>query len=186
MKKATVTILAIALVAMGAIFVIGQTSDSPKDGQKTYRKNGKRGHFGKRGGKRGMRGHRGMGRIFRQLDLTDDQKAQMKAIRQASREDSKPLREQMKTNRQQLQQLTENGQFDEAAVSAIASQQGQIHAQIIVAKQKVKSQMFNVLTAEQKTKLATLKAEHKQKMQERKAKWAERKAARQAEKQDQE
>ena len=62
----------------------------------------------------------------------------------------------MRQNRQQLQQLTETGRFDEAAVTAIAAQQGQIHAQLIVEKQKAKTQIFNVLTAEQKTKLNEL------------------------------
>lgn len=177
MKKITVTLLAIALVAVGAIFVIGQTTDKPTDGNKRFEKQGRHGKFGRRG-KRGMRGH-GMGRMFKHMDLTDDQKAQMKAIGQANRESTKTLREQIKANRQQLQQMTENGQFDEAAVSAVAQQQGQLHAQMIVAKEKVKAQMFNVLTNEQKTKLAQMKAEHKQKMQERKAKWAEKKADKQ-------
>lgn len=184
MKKFTVTFLTIALVAMGAIFVIGQSDDKPTVGKKSYSNNGKRGHFGKRGGKRGMRKGFG-GRMFRHLDLTDDQKAQMKAIKQANRENSKSLRQQMRANRQQIQQLSENGAFDEAAVTALAAQQGQLHAQMIVVKQKVKSQMYNVLTAEQKNKLAEVKAQFKQKRQERKAKWAERKAARKAAKQDQ-
>ena len=118
-----------------------------------------------------MRGN-GMGRMFKQIDLTDEQKAQMKSIMQASREENKSIRQQMHQNREALQQLTENGNFDEAAVLAIAQKQGQIHAQMIVAKQKVKAQMFNVLTADQKTKVAELKAQHQQKMQERKAKWA--------------
>lgn len=174
MKKITVTILAIALVAMGAIFVFGQsTTEKNMEGNKGFGKQGRHGKFGKRGGKRGH----GMGRMFRQLNLTDAQKTQMKEIKMASREDTKSLRQQMRTNRQQLQQSTENGNFDEAAVSAIAQQQGQIHAQMIVAKQKVKTQMYNVLTAEQKAKFATLKAEFKQKREERKAKWAEMKAA---------
>jgi protein CpxP len=179
MKKFTITILAIALVALGTIIAIGQSSDKATEGKK-YSKHGKHGNFGKRGnrGGKGMRGNH-MGRMFRELNLTDEQKAQMKAIRQENRQGTKELRQQMRTNRQQLQQLTENGNFDEAAVTAIASQQGQIHAQMIVAQQKVKAQMYNVLTAEQKTKLSELKAARKLKMQERKAKWAERKAARQ-------
>lgn len=171
MKKITVTILSIALVAMGAIFVFGQTAEKPTEG-KSFGKHHKFGKFGKRG----KRGKRMMGRLFRQLDLTDEQKAQMKEIKQASREKVQPLRQQMRENRQQLRQATENGNFDEATVTAIAAQQGQIHAQLIVEKQKVKTQMYNVLTTEQKNKLAELKAQFKQKMEERKAFWAEKKA----------
>ncbi len=182
MKKFTVTLLAIAVVALGTMFAFGQTTDTTTPNTDTVSKSAKHGKFGKRGkkGKRGMRGKGHGGMSFKQLDLTDDQKAQMKAIREQSRESTKSLHEQMKANHEQLAQLTENGQFDKASIAAIASQQGQIHAQMIVAKQKVKSQMYNVLTSEQKSKLATLKAERKQKMQERKANRAEKKAAKQA------
>lgn len=184
MKKFTVTLLAIAMVALGTMFAFGQTTATNTDATKTGKsfKEGKRGDRGKRGmkGKRGMRGKGHGGMMFKQLDLTDDQKAQMKAIREQSRESTKSLHEQMKANRLQLAQLTANGTFDEASVAAIAQQQGQIHAQIIVAKEKVKAQTFNILTAEQKAKVATLKAERQQKMQERKAKFAEKKAAKQA------
>ena len=178
MKKITVTLLSIALIAMGAIFVFGQTNGGSSDkaftGKRGFGKHGKR-H--RRGGGKGF----GMGgRMFKNLDLTDAQKEQMKTIRQTSRESSKALRQQMKANRQQLQQLTENGQFDEGSVAAVAQQLGQLHAQMIVEQQKVKAQMYNVLTADQKSKLAQMKAEFQQKMQERKAKWAEKKAQKQA------
>lgn len=161
--------MSIALVAVGAIFVFGQTTDTKMEGKK-FGKDGN--HF--RGDKRG---DKGMGMIFGSLDLTDAQKEQMKAIGQASRESTKSLRDQMKANREQLQQATANGAFNEAQVQAIAQQQGVLHAQMIVAKEKVKSQMFAILTPEQKTKAAELKEQFKQKMQERQAKRAERQAA---------
>lgn len=165
--------MSIALVAVGAIFVFGQTTDTNTEG-KNFGKDGK--HF--RGGKRGHRGgHKGMGMMFRGLDLTDAQKEQMKAIGQANRESTKSLRDQMKANGEQLAQATANGTFNEAQVQAIAQQQGVLHAQMIVAREKVKSQMFAILTPEQKAKAAEMKEQFKQKMQERQAKRAERKAA---------
>ena len=164
MKKLIVAILSIVLVAMGAMFIFAQDGTGKADG--------KRG-FGKRGHHRG--GHGGM--MFRGLDLTDEQKAQMKAIRQASKETSKPIREQMKANRQKLQTLSESGTFDEAQVQAIAAQQGSLSAQMIVEKEKVKAQMFNILTPEQKTKAAEMKAQFQQKRQERMQKRQERRNA---------
>ena len=163
MKKLIVAILSIVLVAMGAMFIFAQDGTGKADG--------KRG-FGKRGQHRG-----GHGMMFRGLDLTDEQKAQMKAIRQASKETSKPIREQMKANRQKLQTLSESGTFDEAQVQAIAAQQGSLSAQMIVAKEKVKAQMFNILTPEQKTKAAEMKAQFQQKRQERMQKRQERRNA---------
>ncbi|MEZ5428018.1 MAG: Spy/CpxP family protein refolding chaperone [Pyrinomonadaceae bacterium] len=178
MKKLTIAIIAIALVAVGAIFVFGQTADTATEGKK-FGGDGHHRKFGK-GGKRGMRGHRGMGMMFRGLDLTDAQKEQMKSIAQSSRESTKSLHEQMRTNRQQLEQLSENGNFNESQVQALAQQQGALQAQLIVERERVKSQMYAVLTAEQKAKAAELKAQFKQKMQERMQKRAERKAAKDA------
>lgn len=167
MKKLTAAILSIVLVAMGAMFVFAQDGAGQKDG--------KRG-FGKRGGH-----HRGgHGMMFRGLDLTDEQKAQMKTIRQASKESTKSIREQMKANRQKLQTLSESGTFDEAQVKAIAAEQGNLSAQMIVEKEKVKTQMLAILTPEQKAKAAEMKAQFKQKREERKQKRAERRAAKAA------
>jgi len=183
MKKVTLTILTIALVALGAIFVIGQSTDTD-GGEAKMDKQGRHGKFGKRGkrgmrGKRGKRGHRGMGRMFRNLDLTDAQKTQVQTIMKNNRESSKTMRQQMRANKQALRKATENGAFNQSEVQAIANKQGNLHAQMIVQKQKVKAEIFNVLTAEQKAKLAEQKAERAKKMQERKAKWAEKRKAKQ-------
>ena len=171
MKKLTVAILSLVLVAMGAMLVFAQDGAGNKDG--------KRG-FGKRGGHH--RGGGGHGMMLRGLDLTDEQKAQIKTIMQASKETSKPIREQMKSNRQKLQQLSDSGNFDQAQVQATAAQQGTLTAQMIVEKEKVKSQISAILTTEQKAKAADIKAQLKQKREERKQKWAEKRAAKMQEK----
>jgi protein CpxP len=171
MKKLSVLLMSIVLVAVGAVFAFGQTTDSTTEGKSFGKKgnNWKQGKRGKRGGQRGM----GMG--FRGLDLTDAQKEQMKAISQASREGTKSLRDQMKANRQQMAQATANG-FNEAQVQAIAQQQSALHAQMIVERERVRSQMFAILTPEQQAKAAEMKEQRKQKMQERMQKRAERQA----------
>jgi protein CpxP len=163
MKKLIVAILSIVLVAMGAMFIFAQDGTGKTDG--------KRG-FGKRGHQRG-----GMGKMFRALDLTDEQKTQMKQIRENNRNTVKPIREQMKANRQKLQELSANGNFDAAQVQAIAAQQGTLTAQMIVAREQVKSQMFNILTPEQKAKAAEMKAQFEQKRKERMQKRSERRNA---------
>jgi len=171
MKKLTVAILSLVLVATGAMFVFAQDGAGNKDG--------KRG-FGKRGGHHRGGGGGGRGMMLRGIDLTDDQKAQVKTIMQSSRESSKPLREQMKANRQKLQTLSDSGNFDQAQVQALADEQGRLTAQMIVEKEKVKSQISAILTTEQKAKAAEMKAQFKQKREERKQKWAEKRAAKSA------
>ncbi len=151
MKKLTAAILSIVLVAMGAMFIFAQTADKPE---------GNRG-FGKKGHKRG-----GHAKMLRGLDLTDEQKTQVKSIMEKSRETVKPLREQMKANRQKLQELSTNDNFDQTQVQSIATQQGSLTAQMIVEKERFKSHIFKILTPEQKAKAAEMKAQRKQKMQE--------------------
>ncbi|MEZ5305858.1 MAG: Spy/CpxP family protein refolding chaperone [Pyrinomonadaceae bacterium] len=172
MKKAIVTFLAVALVALGTIFAVAQTKDGDGPGKRMHRGDGE---FGGMRGKRGMRGGHGEGMMFRGIDLTDEQKAQLKSIHEASREKMKPVMEQLRQNRKQLQDLTAGGTFDEAQVQALATQQGNLTAQMIVEKERTKAAAFAILTAEQKAQLAERKQQFEQKRAERKAKWAERK-----------
>ena len=158
MKKFIVAIIAIAIVSVGAMLAIAQTTDGGTDKK-----------MGKRGGHKMGKMHRGGGMMFRGLDLTENQKAQMKSIREASKATTAPLREAMKANRQKLTEATANGAFDEAQVTAIANEGAAIKAQMTVQREKVKSQMFAGLTAEQKVKAAEMKATMKQKREAKKA-----------------
>jgi Spy/CpxP family protein refolding chaperone len=63
-----------------------------------------------------------------------------------------------------MKAATANGAFDEAAVSQIAAEQGQLSAQLIVEKERVKSQIFAILTNEQKAKAVELEKEFDGKM----------------------
>lgn len=175
MKKVIVGILAIVLVAIGAVFVFAQTDGRSMEGKKEFGKRGNHGKFG-RGGQRG--GMMGMG--FLGIDLTDAQKEQLKTIRKASHEASNPLMEQMRANQMELRKLGESGAFDQTAVQSLAEKQGDLHAKMIVAKQRTQSESYAVLTAEQKTKLAEMRANFAKKMEERKAKWAEKRDGKKA------
>jgi protein CpxP len=147
MKKITIAIIAIAVLALGAIFVAAQKSG------------GGEGH-GKRGFGHG-RGHGGGGMMLRGLDLTDDQKNQVKQIMEASKSKVQPLRESMKANRDKLHQATADGKFDEAQVQALATEQANISAQLLVERTRTKSQIFQILTPEQRTKAAQMKESFK-------------------------
>jgi len=158
MKKIIIAILALAVLATGVMFAIGQRSG---DSDKRF------------GGKRGGH-HRGARIALRGVGLTDEQKAKMKEIRQASRETIKPLREALKANREKMRTLSENGSFDEVAVTALANEQAAISAKLIVERQRVISQTFALLTDEQKAKLAEAKAKRTERRQARKAAKAEK------------
>lgn len=144
MKKTAVAILSFLLIVSGVAFVFAQKNE----GGKGF---GKRGHHGG-----------GYGFFLHGLDLTDEQKAQVKQIMEASREKNKGVFEQLKANHQKLDEITANGAFDEAQVTAIANSQAALQAQMIVERERVKSQIFAILTDEQKAKAAQIKEQMKE------------------------
>ncbi len=150
MRKFIVAFLAVAVVAVGAVFVFAQKGE------------GDRGKFG-----RGF-GHRaGFARFAEKLNLTDVQKEQMKQIAEASRAKNQPLRENMKSIRQQLKAATADGQFNEAQVQALAAQQANLSAQMIVERERTKAQMYQVLTPEQQAQAKQLRDQMKERFKDK-------------------
>jgi protein CpxP len=86
------------------------------------------------------------------LDLTDAQQAQVKQIIQNEKPNILPLVQQLHQSQQQLRQLEQSGTFDEAKVRGVASQQAQTMTELTVQKAKIHSEIFNILTPDQKTK----------------------------------
>jgi protein CpxP len=100
------------------------------------------------------------------LDLTADQQAQAKQIVESGKTTMQPLMEQMKSGHLQMRQLEESSTFDEAKVRVLASQQAQTMTEMIVQKAKIKSQLFAILTADQKAKLQKFEEKRHQHMME--------------------
>jgi periplasmic protein CpxP/Spy len=86
------------------------------------------------------------------LGLSDEQEAQIKAILEAEKPKVQPLVAQLAANRKALNEATDNGTFNEAQVKAIADKQGETLAALIVEKERVKTQVYAVLTPEQRAK----------------------------------
>ncbi len=98
------------------------------------------------------------------LDLTTTQQDQVKAIWQKEKPSIKPLMQQMHQNYAAMNELAESGTFDEAKATALATQNAQTMIQLQVAHARVKSEMVQVLTPEQKAKLQTIEAKHQARM----------------------
>jgi protein CpxP len=105
-----------------------------------------------------------MGRIARELNLTDAQKAQIKEIWQAEKPTVQPLMQQLADGRKQMLAATAKGQFDQAQVQSIATQQAQVLTQLMVERAKVESKVYALLTPEQKTKAEELRQKHLDRM----------------------
>jgi len=101
----------------------------------------------------GGHGHGHMGFMARELNLTDAQKQQVKTIMQSDRASMHPLMQQLAENRKAMLAVTANGAFDQAKVQAIANQQSQAMAQLMVQKASIQHQIYTtVLTPDQRTK----------------------------------
>jgi Spy/CpxP family protein refolding chaperone len=105
-------------------------------------------------------GHRGMGRMMGELDLSEEQRQQSRAIIERRLESTKVQREELF----KLREKRNAGTFtpeDEARARAL-------HQEIRTAMEGVRNEMSGVLTAEQKNKLEELRKERKERMELRK------------------
>ncbi len=99
------------------------------------------------------------------LDLTDAQQAQIKQMWKDEQPAIRPLLQQLSEGHQRMVAATKGGKFDQAQVQAIANQQAQTIAQLIVEKQKLQAKVYTVLNADQQAKLERLQQRHMARMQ---------------------
>ena len=114
-----------------------------------------------RGKQRGHRGGHFGGRMFKGLNLTDEQKSSMKQIRQSFGERTKGLREQLRAKRQEMRQASQGGTFNEALATQKLTESASLKAKLMGEKFKLRQEMLAVLTPEQKTMLEQKRAEFK-------------------------
>lgn len=100
--------------------------------------------------------HRGFGQKMMAdiLGLTDEQLEKMAAIREEGWQGREELREKMRDYSDKMREVTDSGNFDEAAIRALAEEKARIQVELSVAKAKMHSEMHAVMTPEQQ-ELAT-------------------------------
>jgi periplasmic protein CpxP/Spy len=153
----TLAIATLSAIALAASIAVAQTvtTDQGQQGTRTERRGGRGGHKGHGWG--GMR----EGGFFRQLNLTEDQKAKIKQIRETFAQTNKPLRDQVRSKRQELRQASEGGTFSEALATQKLTEIAPLEAKLMAERQKLHEQMLSVLTAEQKAQLEQSRAQFK-------------------------
>ncbi|MGA9494722.1 MAG: Spy/CpxP family protein refolding chaperone [Terriglobales bacterium] len=102
----------------------------------------------------------GFHRMLKQLDLTSDQQAQVKAIWQKEKPTIQPLMQQMRQNHAALKALEAAGPFDENKTRALVTQNSQTMIDLAVEHERIKSEIMQILTPDQKAKLAQIEANH--------------------------
>ncbi len=109
---------------------------------------------------------RAMSHMFKTLDLTDAQKATLKAQREAEIKNRDQLQDKLQAARDSLQKAVESGASD-SELKSLSSKLGQVESERALAMAKSQKAFLAVLTPEQKQRLASLKAEREEKMKER-------------------
>ena len=115
-------------------------------------------------GRHGYGGPGGFHHMLKQLDLTSAQQDQVKAIWAKEKPTLQPLMQQMRQNHSAMNALEASGPFDEAKTTALATQNSQTMIQLQVEHARIKSEIMQILTAEQKAKLAQLDANREARM----------------------
>jgi len=118
-------------------------------------------------------GHQGMGEkmrhggpgdmvehMSRELNLTDAQKDQVKALMEAQRGTEQERHAKLDDIRKQLDAASANGQFDEEKIRGLANQQAQLMADQMVDHFRLHSKIYGLLTAEQRTKAEQMMKMH--------------------------
>jgi Spy/CpxP family protein refolding chaperone len=117
-----------------------------------------------------MHGHGfGMGEhmafLAKQLNLTDDQKSQMKAVLQKEHPAVRPLMQQQHQIDLQLRQYVE-GNFDQQKVQELANEKALLQAQMTVQETRIHNELYKLLTSDQQSQLKQLEDEHEARMQQ--------------------
>ena len=161
MNKGRFKILAIAslsAIALAASIAFAQTVTTDQSNTQQGTRTEGRGPRGEHGhGWGGMRD----GGFFKQLNLTEDQKAKIKQIHESSAQTTKPLRDQLQAKRQELRQASEGGTFNEALATQKLTEMASLEAKLMGERFRVHQETLSVLTAEQKAQLEQSKAQFK-------------------------
>jgi Spy/CpxP family protein refolding chaperone len=112
-------------------------------------------------------------RMTRELNLTEAQQAQIKSILQTQRAKIKPLTQQLHQN-EQARSAVITGSFDETQARAFAGKQTQIMSDLIVEKERTKSEIYAVLTPDQRSKAQQLMQQREQRRLQRMQKHSQR------------
>jgi periplasmic protein CpxP/Spy len=141
LSVATASISALLLISAMVVFSQGRTQGQggPPDGG---------------GFRRGPGGPRdGMFPMFRDLNLSEDQKSQIKKIMETAAANDRELHEKMRTLRGS-EPAPFSTTFDEATVRSAAEARAKIDVELQVSRARTMSQVAAILTEEQRAQLA--------------------------------
>ena len=165
MKNTFLGAIVVALGLGATVPFVSWAQDQPQAQGEQMRRGG-RGF----GGPGGPGGRMGGPMAFREVmrDLTDAQREQVKAIHERHADRIRPLAERAHTAREALQNAILSG--NSGNLQALSIEVGNAETELTFAQAQVQLEIFNVLTSEQKQKIA----ERRKQMQERRSEMLKR------------
>jgi len=166
-KLQVTAISALMAVTLAISAILAQSSNEqinsqkPRDGKGEF--GWRHGHYG-----RGMRAA-----MFRALNLTDEQKAQMKQFRQSYLERTQPLREELRAKMQGLRQANAGGAFNESLATQTLTETAGLRAKLMGERFKLRQEMMAALTPEQKARMEQMREQFRAKRAEHEVKRAQ-------------
>src|SRR5687768_17440201 len=160
MKNTFLGAIVVALGLGATVPFVSWAQDQPPAQREQMRRGGR--GFGVPGGPGGrMGGPMAIREVMR--DLTDAQREQVKAIHERHADRIRPLAERARTAREALQDAILSG--NNGNLQALSIEVGNAETELTFAQAQVQSEVFNVLTSEQKQKIA----DGRKRMQERRS-----------------
>ena len=166
-------VLAVSTVALTPMFA----QDVPPEGGPPLRRMGPGGPGGRGfgpgpGGPFGMLGELGHG--LRQLELTDAQREQLRAVMQSHQAEFTEIGNRLRAAHEGLDAVVSADSVDESAIRARSADVAAIQADAAVLRAKVHQEVFSLLTAEQQAKAKELRTQAQTRMKERASRMRER------------
>lgn len=158
----------VALVAGAGAFVHAQDQNTNPPPRPFMGRGGPGGPGGRFGGPGGPGGPMGMlPMLGRELNLTDAQRDQIKAIAESHKAEWKAIGDRERAARTSLNDVVTADSIDEAAIRQKSSEVAAVEADLAVARAHAHAEVLQILTADQKAQLKTMQAQMKKRMQDR-------------------
>ena len=145
--------LTIGLVVAGLLTTGVALAQGPRGGQ---------------GGRRGGPDGAGLGLPIRELNLTDAQKTQLQEIRGRHRDEMQSAMNKLESARRAQQAAIEKVPADEAQITSLTQDLTQAEVDVAIQRARVNTEMWSVLTPEQRAQVTKLRAERQGRVNERK------------------
>jgi protein CpxP len=112
-------------------------------------------------------------RAVMHLDLSDEQENSIRGIMKSLKKNDRDLMKEMRSNQEQLKDLIKADTFDETAVADIAGKEGTLTTERLILASRAMSQVYALLTAEQREELSAMAAKRDARRAEKRARWSD-------------